>query len=46
MSTQIEKLLERAVLMLERLERVLPQALSQPEWNDAIAWQGSCGVRS
>ena len=39
MSTQIEKLLERAVLMLERLERVLPQALSQPEWNDAIAWR-------
>ena len=25
--------------MLERLERVLPQALSQPEWNDAIAWR-------
>jgi predicted AAA+ superfamily ATPase len=39
MSSQIEKLLERAVLMLERLERVLPQALSQPEWNDAIAWR-------
>jgi len=39
MSQQIEKLLERAVLMLERLERVLPQPLSQPEWNEAIAWR-------
>ncbi len=39
MSNTIEKLLERAVLMLERLERVLPQALSQPDWNEAIAWR-------
>ena len=39
MSNNIEKLLERAVLMLERLERVLPQALSQPDWNEAIAWR-------
>jgi predicted AAA+ superfamily ATPase len=39
MSNSIEKLLERAVLMLERLERVLPQPLSQPEWNEAIAWR-------
>ena len=39
MSSHIEKLLERAVLMLERLERVLPQPLSQPDWNEAIAWR-------
>jgi predicted AAA+ superfamily ATPase len=39
MSNTIEKLLERAVLMLERLERVLPQPLSQPDWNEAIAWR-------
>ena len=39
MSNTIEKLLERAVLMLERLERVLPQALSQPDWNEAVAWR-------
>ncbi len=39
MSNNIEKLLERAVLMLERLERVLPQPLSQPDWNEAIAWR-------
>jgi predicted AAA+ superfamily ATPase len=39
MSAAIEKLLERAVLMLERLERVLPQPLSQPDWNEAIAWR-------
>ena len=39
MSNNIEKLIERAVLMLERLERVLPQPLSQPDWNEAIAWR-------
>jgi predicted AAA+ superfamily ATPase len=39
MSTAIEKLLERAVLMLERLERVLPQPLGQPDWHEAIAWR-------
>ena len=39
MTQQIEKLLERAVLMLERLERVLPQPLSQPDWHEAIAWR-------
>ncbi len=39
MSAAIEKLLERAVLMMERLERVLPQPLGQPDWNDAIAWR-------
>ena len=39
MSNTIEKLLERAVLMLERLECVLPQPLSQPDWNEAIAWR-------
>ncbi len=39
MSHTIEQLLERAVLVLERMERVLPQPLSQPEWNDAIAWR-------
>ena len=39
MSAAIEKLLERAVLMLERLERVLPQPLSQLDWNEAIAWR-------
>jgi len=39
MSSNIEQLLERAVHMLERLERVLPQPLSQPDWNEAIAWR-------
>jgi hypothetical protein len=39
MSHTIEQLLERAVLVLERMERVLPQPLSQPEWNEAIAWR-------
>ena len=33
MSDAIEKLLERAVLMMERIERVLPQALSEPNWS-------------
>ena len=39
MSDAIEKLLERAVLMMERIERVLPQALSEPNWSEAIAWR-------
>ncbi len=39
MSSNIEKLLERAVLMMERLERVLPQPLSEPDWQAAIAWR-------
>ncbi len=39
MSTNIEKPLERAVLMMERLERVLPQPLSEPDWQAAIAWR-------
>ena len=37
MSDAIEKLLERAVLMMERIERVLPQPLSEPNWSEAIA---------
>ena len=39
MSDAIEKLLERAVLMMERIERVLPQPLSEPNWSEAIAWR-------
>jgi len=39
MSDAIEKLLERAVLMMERIERVLPQPLSVPNWTEAIAWR-------
>jgi predicted AAA+ superfamily ATPase len=39
MSTATEKLLERAVLMMERIERVLPQPLSEPNWDEAIAWR-------
>jgi len=39
MSAAIEKLLERAVLMMERIERILPQPLSEPDWPKAIAWR-------
>jgi len=39
MSAAIEKLLERAVLMMERIERILPQPLSEPDWPEAIAWR-------
>ena len=39
MSAAIEKLLERAVLIMERIERVLPQPLSEPDWKEAIAWR-------
>ena len=39
MSAAIEKLLERSVQMMESLEKVLPQPLSQPDWSQAIAWR-------
>jgi hypothetical protein len=37
--TQLEALLERAMQLLGRIEAVLPQALSAPDWNAAIAWR-------
>jgi uncharacterized protein len=37
--TQLESLLARAEGLLARLETVLPQALSAPDWNAAIAFR-------
>jgi predicted AAA+ superfamily ATPase len=39
MSNQFEPLLARAVQLLERIEAILPQPLSGPDWNAAIAWR-------
>ena len=39
MSASLEKVLERALQVLDRLEAVLPQALSSPDWNASIAWR-------
>ena len=41
MSAAIEKLLERAVLVMERIERVLPQPLSEHNGSAAISWRYS-----
>lgn len=39
----LERLLQRAELLLQRLEQVLPAAPSEPDWNAAIAfrWRGA-----
>jgi len=39
MSASLERLLERALQVLDRLEAVLPQPLSAPDWNASIAWR-------
>ncbi|KQT08882.1 ATP-binding protein [Ramlibacter sp. Leaf400] len=39
MSAPLEKLLERAMQVLDRLEAVLPQPLSAPDWKASIAWR-------
>jgi len=39
MSESLERLLARAMQVLDRLEAVLPQPLSAPDWNASIAWR-------
>jgi len=39
MSESLERLLERALQVLDRLEAVLPQPLSAPDWKASIAWR-------
>jgi len=39
MSGSLERLLERAMQVLDRLEAVLPQPLSAPDWSASIAWR-------
>jgi uncharacterized protein len=39
MSAALERLLERAMHVLDRLEAVLPKPLSAPDWKASIAWR-------
>jgi predicted AAA+ superfamily ATPase len=39
MSEKFEGLLAQAVQLLQRIEAILPQPLSAPDWNAAIAWR-------
>jgi len=36
---KFEQLLERAAELIDRIEAILPQPLSAPKWDDAIAWR-------
>ena len=38
-STQLDALISRADLLLKRLERILPHALSAPDWDASIAFR-------
>jgi hypothetical protein len=39
MNEKFEHLLDRAAQLLARIESILPQPLSAPDWNAAIAWR-------
>ena len=39
MNESFERLLARAEQLIDRIEAVLPQPLSAPDWNAAIAWR-------
>lgn len=39
MNERMEQVLARALQVLDRLEAVLPQPLSAPDWSQAIAWR-------
>lgn len=39
MTDKLDPLIARAMQLLDRLEAVLPQPLSAPDWNAAIAWR-------
>jgi predicted AAA+ superfamily ATPase len=39
MNEKFEYLIERAGQLIDRLEAILPQPLSAPDWNTAIAWR-------
>lgn len=39
MSQNFDALISRAMQLLDRLEAVLPQPLTAPDWNAAIAWR-------
>ena len=39
MNEKFEQLIERAGQLLARIEAILPQPLSSPDWNQSIAWR-------
>ncbi|HEX7889710.1 MAG TPA: ATP-binding protein [Ramlibacter sp.] len=39
MTDKFDSLIERATQLLARIEAILPQPLSAPDWNAAIAWR-------
>jgi predicted AAA+ superfamily ATPase len=39
MDENLERLVHRAEALMARLEAILPQALTAPDWNAAIAWR-------
>ncbi|MRD47634.1 ATP-binding protein [Caenimonas koreensis] len=39
MNEKFEHLIERAAQLLERIEAILPQPLTAPDWSQAVAWR-------
>lgn len=39
MSAKLEQLIERGMQLLTRIEAILPQPLTAPDWNASIAWR-------
>ncbi|AMO22161.1 ATP-binding protein [Ramlibacter tataouinensis] len=39
MNEQVEQLIRRASQLLERIEAILPQPLSAPDWGASVAWR-------
>ena len=39
MSTPLEQLLDKVSHLVDRIDAVLPQALSAPDWSQAVAWR-------
>ena len=39
MTTTLEQLLDKVSLLVDRIEAVLPQPLSAPDWSVAVAWR-------
>ena len=39
MTTTLEQLLDKVSLLVDRIETVLPQPLSAPDWSAAVAWR-------
>jgi len=39
MNEKFEQLLERAHALINRIEAVLPQPLTAPDWSKAVAWR-------